>query len=96
MFLHAKHAADQGHDDIAIHSSDIYVPVLAMFYRDHIQSRIMVISGTKLRQNILDIRKLLVIGGLISVRHCQECTLLRGATPQVLFVEREREKHSKC
>ena len=39
MFLHAKHAAGQGHNDIAIHSSDTDVLVLAMFYQVQIQPR---------------------------------------------------------
>ena len=51
MFLHAKHAADQGHDDIAIHSSDTDVLVLAMFYQDQKHSEILVISGTKAQKN---------------------------------------------
>ena len=90
MFLHAKHAAGQGYNDTAIHSSDTDVLVLAMFYQDQIQSRILVISGAKVLQNVMGIRFYLVIGRFISVRHCQACTLLQGVTVQVLFVEREK------
>ena len=47
MFLHAKHDASQGHNDIAIHSSGTDVLVLAIFYQDQIQSRIFLFLEQK-------------------------------------------------
>ena len=57
MLLHANHASQNGHQHIAIRSSDTDVEVLACYYQAVIAADITLISGTKSRSGILSIRQ---------------------------------------
>ena len=55
MLLHASHASQNGHQRIAIKSSDTDVEVLACHYQAVIPAEIMLISGTTSRSRIVSI-----------------------------------------
>ena len=55
MFLHAHHASQNGHQCIAIRSSDTDVEVLACYHQAVIPADIVLISGTKSRARIASI-----------------------------------------
>lgn len=55
IFLHAKHASDQGHPRVVIRSCDTDVEVLALYQQEHIESHIIVHSGTKQASRIVSI-----------------------------------------
>ena len=57
MFLQANHASQNGHQHIAIRSSDTDVEVLACYYQAVIAADITLISGTKSRSHIVSIRQ---------------------------------------
>ena len=57
MLLHANHASQNGHQHIAIRSSDTDVEVLACYYQAVIAADITLISGTKSRSRIVSIRQ---------------------------------------
>ena len=57
MFLHAEHASQNGHQRIAIKSSDTDVEVLACYYQAVISADIILISGTSRRSRIVSIRR---------------------------------------
>jgi len=57
MFLHAEHASQNGHQCIAIKSSDTDVEVLACYYQAVISADIILISGTSRRSRIVSIRR---------------------------------------
>ena len=57
MFLHANHASQNGHQCIAIRSSDTDVEVLACYHQAAIPADIVLISGTKSRTRIVSIRQ---------------------------------------
>ena len=56
-FLHAEHASQNGHQCIAIKSSDTDVEVLACYYQAAISADIILISGTSRRSRIVSIRR---------------------------------------
>ena len=55
MFLHANHASQNGHQCIAIRSSDTDVEVLATYHQAAIPADIVLISATKSRARIVSI-----------------------------------------
>ena len=55
MFLHADHASRNGHQHIAIKSSDTDVEVLACYYQAFIPAEMTLISGTRNRSRIVSI-----------------------------------------
>ena len=57
MFLHANHASQNGHQCIAIRSSDTDVEVLACYHQAAIHAAIVLISGTKSRARIVSIQQ---------------------------------------
>ena len=57
MFRHAEHASQNGHQCIAIKSSDTDVEVLACYYQAVISADIILISGTSKRSRIVSIRR---------------------------------------
>ena len=57
MLLHSNHASQNGHQHIAIRSSDTDVEVLACYYQAVIATDIPLISGTKRRSRIVSIRQ---------------------------------------
>ena len=57
MLLHANHASQNGHQCIAIRSSDTDVEVLACYHQAAIPADIVLISGTKSRSRIVSIRR---------------------------------------
>lgn len=57
MLLHAHHASQNGHQRIAIKSSDTDVEVLACYHQAVIPAEIMLISGTRSRSRIVCIRR---------------------------------------
>ena len=58
MLLHANHASQNGHQCIAIRSSDTDVEVLACYHQAVIPADIVLISGTKSRSRIVSIRRI--------------------------------------
>lgn len=57
MFLHANHASQNGHQCIAIRSSDTDAEVLTCYHQAAIPADIVLISGTKSRTRIVSIRQ---------------------------------------
>ena len=57
MLLHSNHASQNGHQHIAIRSSDTDVEVLACYYQAVIAADITLISGTKRISRIVSIRQ---------------------------------------
>ena len=57
MFLHAEHASQNGHQCIAIKSSDTDIEVLACYYQAVTSADIILISGTSRRSRIVSIRR---------------------------------------
>ena len=57
MLLHSNHASQNGHQHIAIRSSDTDVEVLACYYQAVITADITLISGTKRISRIVSIRQ---------------------------------------
>ena len=57
MLLHAEHASQNGHQRIAIKSSDTDVELLACYYQAVISADIILISGTSRRSRIVSIRR---------------------------------------
>lgn len=55
LLLHASHASRNGHQRIALKSSDTDVEVLACYYQAVIPAEITLISGTKSRSRIVSI-----------------------------------------
>ncbi len=55
MSLHAKHAADQGHQTVVIKSPDTDVEVLACYFQSRISSKLIICSGTKQRSRLISI-----------------------------------------
>ena len=55
MLLHASHACNEGFSSILIKSSDTDVKVLAVYFKERIQSRLFILSGTKNRSRCVDI-----------------------------------------
>ena len=55
MLLHASHACNEGFSSILIKSSDTDVKVLAVHFKERIQSRLFILSGTKNRSRCVDI-----------------------------------------
>ena len=55
MLLHADHASPNGHQHIAIKSSDTDVEVLACYYQAFIPTEMTLISGTRNRSRIVSI-----------------------------------------
>lgn len=58
MFLHASHASTNGHQGVAIISSDTDVEVLACHYQATIHAEITVVSGTRARLRLISIPQL--------------------------------------
>lgn len=58
MFLHASHASTNGHQGVAIISSDTDVEVLACHYQATIHAEITVVSGTRVRLRLISIPQL--------------------------------------
>ena len=55
LFLHAKHAADHGHSNILIRSSDTDVEVLALHHTKNIAAHIYLQSGTEKHSKWIDV-----------------------------------------
>ena len=55
MLLHASHKCNEGFSSILIKSSDTDVKVLAVHFKESIQSRLFILSGTKNRSRCVDI-----------------------------------------
>jgi hypothetical protein len=57
IFLHSSHAAESGHQRIAIKCSDTDVEVLACYHQKNIAAEITIISGTKNRSRLVDVSR---------------------------------------
>ena len=55
MMLHAKHASEQGYQNIIIKSSNTDVEVLSCFFQSQIQSTVFIRSGTRQRSRLISI-----------------------------------------
>ena len=58
MFLHALHASSNGHQGVAIISSDTDVEVLASHHQAAIPAEITLVSGTRSRSRLVSIPRL--------------------------------------
>ena len=60
MFLHAKHAAEHGYRDIIIRSSDTDVEVLALYYQQKIDGRLLVVRGLRSKNTlrVIDVKSM--------------------------------------
>ena len=58
MLLHAKNAAQHGHNTIIIRSLDTDVEVLALYHQDRIESQLFLVTGAQQKPRIVDITSL--------------------------------------
>ena len=77
MFLHASHAADQGHDVIFIRSPDTDVEVLALHHQEQIKARIILITGTQQKPRAVDVNALV---GTLGLEVCRSLVGLHSIT----------------
>ena len=58
LFLHARHASQNGHQSILIKSSDTDVEILACYYADKISSELYLHLGTQAKARLINISTL--------------------------------------
>ena len=77
LILHADHASQNGHHIVYIRSIDTDVEILSLFHQHSIQARIMLVTGTRKRQHVVDIQSL---AGRLGIDVCNAIAGLHAFT----------------